>query len=164
MKLTLYTDYAIRTLVMLARQAGERITIAEVASELQVSHNHLVKVVNELVAAGWVTSVRGKNGGINLAVCPSSLTLAQVVDRTEKDTGSAFCMDGAGKKCGAANDCNLKFALNIARNRYMAALAEVSIDQLLATTSQWRRRLQEDASAIGVKAATGAASPLISLS
>lgn len=156
MRLTLYTDYAIRALTMLARQPGERMTIATVAAELQVSHNHLVKVVNELVAAGWVFSVRGKNGGISLAVNPRTLSLAQVVGRTEKHAGAAMCLDGNdGDLCSAEKGCSLKYALNIAQNRFMGALAEISIEQLLESPAHWHERLKSDDAAVGVPTGGG---------
>lgn len=144
MRLTLYTDYAIRTLAILARQQPELITVASVAGELQVSHNHLMKVVNELVGAGWVMSVRGKKGGIRMAVDPASISLAQVVGRTERHPGSAACLDGSPEGCGAEGDCNIKSALSIAQNRYMEALASVTIDQLLEDASYWRQRMKAE--------------------
>ena len=68
MRLTRYTDYAMRVLLYLASQPDDRLSsIGEIARGYAISQNHLMKVVNDLVRAGYIESVRGRFGGIRLA-------------------------------------------------------------------------------------------------
>ena len=66
MRLTRYTDYALRVLLYLGREPTRLCSIAEIARAYAISQNHLMKVVNDLVNAGYLESVRGRAGGIRL--------------------------------------------------------------------------------------------------
>ena len=67
MKLTRFSDIGLRVLMYLARESrSPSVTVAEVATQFDVPHNHLVKVVGMLARIGWVDAVRGRNGGISL--------------------------------------------------------------------------------------------------
>ena len=68
MQLTLFTDYALRTLVFLALQPEKQLsTITEVADRFTISRNHVVKIVHQLGMKGYIETIRGKHGGIRLA-------------------------------------------------------------------------------------------------
>jgi Rrf2 family protein len=60
MRLTIYTDYALRLLMYLALKDGAVATISEVASSYGISRNHLMKVAYELGAAGYIETIRGR--------------------------------------------------------------------------------------------------------
>ena len=67
MQLTSFTDYGLRALIYMASLPEGRMTsISEVTDVYGVSRNHMVKIINQLSRAGYVTAVRGKNGGIRL--------------------------------------------------------------------------------------------------
>src|SRR3546814_6568697 len=84
MRLTRYSDYAIRVLLHLGSQPGDRLSsIGDVARSYGISQNHLMKVVNDLVKAGYLESVRGRFGGIRLARPPESINIGEVVRHTE---------------------------------------------------------------------------------
>ena len=83
MRLTRYTDYAIRVLFYLAARPGRQCSIAEISRAYAISHSHLMKVVNDLVNAGYLISARGRFGGIRLARDPSEIRIGAVVRHTE---------------------------------------------------------------------------------
>ena len=64
MRLTSFTDYSLRVLMYLAVKPEQLATIPEIAKAYAISENHLMKVVHQLAKSGFVTSVRGKGGGI----------------------------------------------------------------------------------------------------
>src|SRR5687767_1186527 len=78
MRLTLQTDFALRTLLYLAT-IGRRSTVAEVAGLFGISANHVAKVVNQLARLGYVRSVRGIGGGIELARPAEEIRLGEVI-------------------------------------------------------------------------------------
>jgi Rrf2 family nitric oxide-sensitive transcriptional repressor len=67
MRLTSFTDFGLRALMRLAAEPEHAFTTEELAEELAISRNHLVKIVRNLGEAGFVTARRGKKGGFRLA-------------------------------------------------------------------------------------------------
>jgi Rrf2 family nitric oxide-sensitive transcriptional repressor len=63
MRLTVYSDYALRVLMYLAAKQDGLATIAEIATSYDISENHLMKVAHQLGVAGYVETVRGRGGG-----------------------------------------------------------------------------------------------------
>ena len=71
MQLTSFTDYGLRALIYMASLPEGRMTsISEVTEVYGVSRNHMVKIINQLSRMGYVTAVRGKNGGIRATLNP----------------------------------------------------------------------------------------------
>lgn len=61
MQLTSFTDYGLRALIYMASLPEGRMTsISEVTEVYGVSRNHMVKIINQLSRAGFVTAIRGK--------------------------------------------------------------------------------------------------------
>lgn len=83
MRLTKYTDYGIRVLIHLGSIDGELGSIRGVALAFDISQDHLKKVVQDLSAAGFIESVRGRNGGIRLARPAGEINLGKVLRHTE---------------------------------------------------------------------------------
>ena len=67
MRLTVYTDYALRLLMYLALKDDGLATIEEIADSYGISKNHLMKVTHQLGVGGYIETVRGRRGGLRLA-------------------------------------------------------------------------------------------------
>ena len=67
MQLTMFTDYALRVLMYTDAANDRLVTIEEIAEAYGISRAHLMKVVNTLTRAGFITPVRGRFGGLKLA-------------------------------------------------------------------------------------------------
>lgn len=126
MRLTRYTDYAMRVLIYLGSQPDDRLSsIGEIARGYAISQNHLMKVVNDLVRAGYVESVRGRLGGIRLARDPATINVGEVIRHTEDDFALVDC-DG----CAIAPVCGFTGALGRAMSAFLAVLDEYSLADL----------------------------------
>ena len=130
MKLTAFTDYSLRVLIYLATQPGQRATIAQVAAAYDVSENHLVKVVHFLGKQGWLKNVRGKGGGLELALPPERIGLGQVVRQTEGQA-VAECFGEGGGNCCIAPSCRLRGVLREAVTAFYAVLDRYSLADLV---------------------------------
>ena len=130
MRLTLYTDYALRVLMYLAADANGLATIDEIARAHGASKNHLMKVVNQLAAAGWVESVRGRGGGIRLGKPAERIRLVDVVMATEPDFQLVECFDVQTNTCRLAATCKLKHVMHKAMAAYLDALADYTLADL----------------------------------
>ena len=83
MHLTRFTDLAVRVLIYLALAPERLVTIGEIGTRYGVSHNHLSKVVTDLIRSGYVRSVRGRHGGLCLAARPEEIRLGRLVRHME---------------------------------------------------------------------------------
>jgi Rrf2 family nitric oxide-sensitive transcriptional repressor len=131
MRLTVYSDYSLRVLMYLALHADRRPTIAEIAKSYGISKNHLMKVVYELGVAGYVETVRGKNGGLRLARPPAAIGLGEIVRHTEPDMALVPCFDAAATPCVISPACTLRRALHEATTAFLAVLDRYTLADLV---------------------------------
>jgi Rrf2 family nitric oxide-sensitive transcriptional repressor len=135
MKLTVFTDYSLRVLIYLASQPPKRATIAQVAAAYGVSEHHLVKVVHFLGQMGWLNNVRGKGGGLELALAPERIGLGQVVRASEGESVVAECFSPEGDCC-IAPTCRLRGALREAVTAFEAVLDRYTLADLVSNRQQ----------------------------
>jgi Rrf2 family transcriptional regulator, nitric oxide-sensitive transcriptional repressor len=121
MHLTMFTDFALRTLMRLAGEPARSFATAEMAAEFGISRNHLAKVVRDLAGSGFITTQRGIGGGFTLARPPQSITLGEVVRALEEEAlVECFRADGGG--CMLTARCRLKARLAAAREAFLREL------------------------------------------
>jgi Rrf2 family nitric oxide-sensitive transcriptional repressor len=135
MKLTAFTDYSLRVLIYLATQPGQRATIAQIAAAYDVSENHLVKVVHFLGKQGWLKNVRGKGGGLELALAPERIGLGQVVRQTEGQA-VAECFGEGGGNCCIAPACRLRGVLGEAVTAFYGVLDRYHLADLVTNRQE----------------------------
>lgn len=136
MRLKSYTDYALRVLMHLAAKPDRLASIAEIARTHRISHNHLMKVVNDLRKEGFLEAVRGRAGGVRLGRPATEISVGEVVRHTE----SGFDLVDCGS-CVIAPACALTAALHEARGAFMAVLDGYSLADLVADRKAGLREL-----------------------
>ncbi|MEZ5457877.1 MAG: Rrf2 family transcriptional regulator [Steroidobacteraceae bacterium] len=138
MRLTLFTDYALRVLLVLAARRDELVTIAEVSSAFRISETHLMKVANTLAHTGWVETVRGRGGGMRLAADPEKLTLRQIVERLEHDFAVVECF-GTKNSCALTGGCGVERALGRALRAFLEELHQYTLADLAGKSPALKR-------------------------
>ena len=127
-RLTVYTDYSLRTLLYLAlRDADYLATIQEIADTYNISKNHLMKVTYELGKLGYIETIRGRGGGIRIEMDPSSITIGQVVRQTEDDFNIVECFNHEQNLCIISPACKLKHILYDAMQAYLNVLDQYTL-------------------------------------
>ncbi len=143
MRLTMYTDFSLRILIYLgSNQRGKLSTIQEISGGYRISKNHLMKVAHELGKAGYIETVRGRSGGIRLALAPEQINIGAVVRRMEDDFYLVECFQPSGGSCPISPVCRLKGALGRALEAYLQVLDEYTLQDLLVNTEDLRALLQ----------------------
>ena len=131
MQLTKHTDYALRVLMFLAQTEG-RSTIHDIAETHGISENHLMKIVNQLARHGFVDTLRGKGGGIRLALAPELIGIGEVVRSTEETLDVLDCLArDYGGSCAIAPSCRLKAVLRDAQQAFLRQLDAHTLEDLL---------------------------------
>ncbi len=144
MRLTLYTDFALRLLMLLALEPDDIHTVEETARRYAISRNHLTKVAQRLVQTGFVYSVRGRHGGLRLAKTPEDIRLGAVVRATEDNFALVECFDKDRNRCVVTSACGLRGPLEDALLAFLDVLDKHTLADLLkkpGTTQRMRRLL-----------------------
>jgi Rrf2 family nitric oxide-sensitive transcriptional repressor len=129
MRLSLYTDYALRTLLFLASHPG-RGSIAKVAEFFRISKDHVAKVVQALARLGYVRSIRGIGGGIELLKKPKDIRVGQVVLDFEGSMNLLECVS-VPNVCTIQPTCRLRGVLAHAEKLQMDYLHSVKLSDLV---------------------------------
>lgn len=128
MQLTSFTDYGLRALIYMASlPEGEMTNITEVTQVYGVSRNHMVKIINQLSRAGFVTAIRGKNGGIRLGKPAESVRIGDVVRELEPLT----LVNCSSEFCHITPACRLKSALSKAVRLFLEELDNYTLADLV---------------------------------
>ena len=83
MRLTKTTSHAIRILIDCAQAPDKLVKVAAIAERLDITQLNVFKVVHLLSRAGFITAVRGRNGGVRLAGPAAAIRIGDVVRATE---------------------------------------------------------------------------------
>lgn len=124
MQLTQHTDFGLRLLIVLARREGRAVALPAFAAEQGLSYNHVAKVAQKLSRAGFITSQRGRNGGVALAGSPEELSIGEVVRILEPGMRLADC-----GHCALRFDCATSGVLNEALAAFIAVLDRTTLAQ-----------------------------------
>jgi Rrf2 family nitric oxide-sensitive transcriptional repressor len=138
MRLTVFTDYALRVLLVLTASRDSLVTIAEVSSSFEISEAHLMKVANTLARTGWVETVRGRGGGMRLAVEPERLTLRRIVETLEAEFALVECF-GDDNRCRLTGGCGVERALGKALRAFFEELEKYTLADLATRSPALKR-------------------------
>lgn len=141
MKLTSFTDYTLRVLMYLALDPERLATIQGIAEAYQISENHLMKVVHHLAKSGVVESVRGKGGGIRLALPADKIRIGRVVKEAEGDTPIVECFSDHDT-CRITPNCKLAGVLARAFTALYDSLDQYTLADLIERPQPLIRILQ----------------------
>ena len=141
MRLTRQTNYAIRILMYCAANDGRLSRIPEIAAAYSVSELFLFKILQPLVEAKLVETVRGRLGGVRLGKPAPDITLFDVVRVTEESFAMAECFENDSADCPLIDSCNLNAALRKALGAFFEVLESYTIADLVKDRVDMRLRL-----------------------
>ena len=143
MRLTKQTNYAIRMLMYCAANEGELSRVPEIAKAYSVSELFLFKILHPLVEAGFMQTVRGRNGGVKLAKPADEIFVSDVVKVTEENFAMAECFESGAIECPLVNSCGLNATLSKALKAFFDVLKATSIADLQRPTFRERLGIHE---------------------
>ncbi|MEU5001713.1 Rrf2 family transcriptional regulator [Streptomyces sp. NPDC021622] len=128
MRLTRFTDLALRVLMRLSVEEGELPTTREVAAAMDVPYTHTAKVVAKLQRLGLVEARRGRGGGLALTAAGRHASVGALVRELE---GPGDVVDCEGTTpCPLRSACRLRGALRQAQEAFFAALDPLTLSDL----------------------------------
>lgn len=138
MRLSLLTDYALRTLLYLGAHS-RRATVREVAEFYGISADHVAKAVNLLARLDYLRSIRGVGGGIELGRAPETIRLGELIVALEGNLHLLECVSHGGV-CAIETFCKLKGVLARAERVQRDYLDSVTLRDLLAPAAEMTPR------------------------
>ena len=106
MLVTRETDYAVRTVLYLAREPDRTASVTEVARAMHIPKSFLAKILQRLVRSHILNSTRGVNGGFQLARKPSDITLLSILEAIQGPAGINLCAVDS-RKCKWSASCSV---------------------------------------------------------
>ena len=141
MKLTNYTNYALRSLQLAALKSPDLVRVDDVAKIHNLSRPHIMKIVHELGRAGYLETVRGRGGGFRLARPPEDIIVGDVVRITEGPLDVVECFNPEKNTCPLMGICILSKKLQEATAAFMAVLDDLTIAHIASNRGQLLERI-----------------------
>lgn len=139
MHLTRFSDNALRCLMVLGLEPDRSVPVPEIADRMNMSYEHLVKIVQRLTALGYVETTRGRHGGVRIAVEPEAIKLSTLIRQTEDNLALVECFTESGGTCPISPACSLAGVLDEA----LTAFFHVLDQRTLADVLKPKRELQK---------------------
>ena len=131
MRVTKRTSIAMRLLMYCVVNPGVLVTKREVAERCDLSENHLAQVVNQLAQLGYLTTQRGRKGGLMLARPATEIKVGDVFRDVEGEVPPGECFADVENSCGLLDYCQLKEALNTAADAFYGHLDGTFLSDLV---------------------------------
>jgi len=128
MKATKKTQYALRAMIILAREKKSTCSLRIIAEEEDISFDYLEKVFSRLEKKGLVVSKRGASGGYFLSRKPEKITLKDIFDAVEEPI---FIVDCIKRGCQRDKNCRASVAWRKVNERVEDALLSVKLSELI---------------------------------
>ena len=127
MRLTQYSNFALRTLQFAALHSPRNVSVDEIARAHKISKSHLVKVAYELAQRGYVETVRGRNGGMRLARPADQITVGEIIRWTEAPLELVECFNPETNTCPLQGLCYLSRGIQRALRAFLSVLDDMTI-------------------------------------
>ena len=141
MKLTTYSNYALRSLQPAALKAPDRIKVDDVVRVHGMARPHIVKIVHELGRAGYLETLRGRGGGFRLARPAEDIVVGDVVRLTEGPLDLVECFNPERNTCPLIGICKLSRALKAATRAFMAVLDDLTLADIASNKGELLARI-----------------------
>lgn len=141
MRLTAYTNYALRTLMYCALHPGQTVRIEDVSNAYGISRAHLLKAARQLGQLGYLENIRGRSGGVRLGMPPEEIVIGEVVRHTEGDLDLVECFNSDTNTCPLIGACRLTGLFRKGLDAFLGELDKVTLAEMVAPRGELLERL-----------------------
>jgi Rrf2 family transcriptional regulator, nitric oxide-sensitive transcriptional repressor len=132
MRLTIRTNLATRVLMFCAVNEGQVVRSSDIAKACNASGNHLGHVIHQLQQHGFVETLRGRAGGLQLGLKPRDISIGKVFRIFESSVPFAECFAGEQNTCPLTAECRLRGFIFRAVEAFYHELDMIMLDDLVA--------------------------------
>ncbi len=131
MRLTSYTNYALRILIYCALHPDTLVKVEDISTAHRISRSHLLKATRQLGQLGYLENVRGRSGGIRLGLPPGLIGIGEVVRHTEQQDAFVECFNPGTNTCPLIGVCKLSLLFRTGLQAFFAELDKVTLADLI---------------------------------
>lgn len=139
MKLSTKGRYGLRAVLDLALNAkGEVVPLSEIAIRQNISISYLEQLISKLRRAGIVTSIRGAQGGYQLARDPKTLSVGEILRTLEGNLDPVNCSEitGEGDGCSSSDNCVTKHVWKRISDSISSAVDTLMLSELIEESNK----------------------------
>lgn len=140
-RLTAYTNYSMRMLMYCAVHPGRVIRIQEVASAFGISKAHLLKAARHLGQLGYLSTARGRSGGIQLGMAPERINVGRVIRDLEGCGEFVECFNSETNSCPIVGACKLTALFHRGVEAFYKELDDTTVADLVGDGQAIRGKL-----------------------
>ena len=134
MKLSTKGKYGLYAMFYLAQHEGSGPQPLKAVAEIGVPEDYLEQLLGNLRRAGLVTTVRGAQGGYQLAKAPEDITVGDIIDATEGPLSISECISDEGC-CHRSGECRTRRVWEYLSNSINGLLQSISLRDMLEQES-----------------------------
>lgn len=108
---------------------GGTIPSTIIAAELEVSREHLGKVLQQLTRSGLLHSRRGPKGGYSIRRDPEKTSLLEIISAIDGPLKSKVCV-ATGRKCPISGYCRFHSLAQTVRELWETQLASITVAEI----------------------------------
>jgi len=102
LKISEAASIGLHAMIILANHPNELVSVKDIAMQLDISGNHLSKVLQRLVKSELVVSIKGSKGGFKLAKKPEDVTFLEIYEAIDGKFKPSSCLLN---KVGCVHKC-----------------------------------------------------------
>ncbi|MHC4871466.1 MAG: RrF2 family transcriptional regulator [Planctomycetota bacterium] len=131
--ITREADYSLRVVLHLSecQTRGERCSVAELSSILDIPRHFLRTIVRKLVKENILISFKGNQGGVELARPSSEITMLDVLRAISANSCLLNTCLGENSSCSRMKKCQIHSSLTKMQKILDGKMSEITFDQLV---------------------------------
>lgn len=123
------SEYALRILAYMSKNEDELYSAKKLVETLQISDKYLRRLMTDLVKAGFIYSIQGREGGYRFAKSTNDIYLGQIIDAVEGINKYTACVLGFDK-CSDENPCAMHATWISVRDEFVKVFATNTLNSL----------------------------------
>ncbi|MDD2907790.1 MAG: Rrf2 family transcriptional regulator [Candidatus Gracilibacteria bacterium] len=128
-KLSIKGDYAMKTIIYLLNNKGGLVKISDISLNENISESLLRRVVADLEKASIISTIKGRNGGIELSHNLSNISVYDVLLAVGEELGISNCTKGIS--CSNQLNCQTTDLYSMIQKGFNGVLKLYTLDKII---------------------------------
>ncbi len=124
-----------------ALHPGQIVRIEDIANAFGISKAHLLKSARQLGQLGYLNTIRGRSGGVELGMAPERISIGAVVRALEGDSEVVECFNPSTNTCPLIGECKLTGLFHTGLEAFFQELDKVTLAEITKDPDALRDRL-----------------------